>query len=134
MGSVSGVICREKTMKPTPLVRLMALAVSLLAVGGLAEASVRLGTWEASPVPRVVERQPSFGEQLAYLGPEQRREMRQQMRDQWQQSPPSRREERREFREQYRERWQQMPSDDRYRMREEMREQRGRDRGFGGRR
>lgn len=51
------------------------------------------------------------------LPPEERRQMRQQMREHWQQDRELRREERRQ-------RWQDVPPDDRRRMREEMREQR----------
>ena len=51
------------------------------------------------------------------LPPEQRRQMRQQMREYWQQLPP---EERRERRESFR----QMPPEDRSRMRDELRERR----------
>lgn len=133
MGPVNGTDRQEKIMNSRQLARLLALTAGIFAIGGSAEAGVRAGVWDAWGAPGI-ERPHSQGEQWAALGPEQRREMRQQMRDQWQQSPPARQQERREYREQYRERWQQMPSDDRYRMREEMREQRGRDRGFGGRR
>ncbi|MGE5493171.1 MAG: DUF3106 domain-containing protein [Actinomycetota bacterium] len=52
------------------------------------------------------------------LPPEQRQQMRQQMREHWQQMPPEQRQERRE-------RWQQMPSEERQRIREEMRERGG---------
>lgn len=67
---------------------------------------------------------------LAGLPPEQRQQMRQQMREHWQQMPPEQRETRRQ---EFRERWQQVPSDERQRMREEMREHRGGGRYFDGR-
>lgn len=51
------------------------------------------------------------------LPPEERRQMRQQMREHWQQDRELRRDERRQ-------RWQDVPPEDRRRMREEMREQR----------
>ena len=57
----------------------------------------------------------------AQLPPDQRRQMRQEMREQWREMPP---EERRRLHEQHRERWQQMPQEDRQRLREEMRGQR----------
>jgi len=56
------------------------------------------------------------------MPPEQRQQMRQQMREHWQQMPPEQREVRRQ---EYRERWQQLPSDERQRIREEMRERGG---------
>ena len=62
----------------------------------------------------------------AQLPPDQRRQMRQEMREQWQQLPP---EDRQRLREERRERWQQMPQEDRQRMRDEMR---GRRDEFGG--
>lgn len=62
----------------------------------------------------------------AALPPEQRQQMRQQMRQHWQQMPP----EQRDWRRQESQRWpQQVPFDERQRMREEMREQRGGGRG-----
>jgi predicted phage gp36 major capsid-like protein len=54
----------------------------------------------------------------AQLPPDQRRQMRQEMREQWQQMPQ---EDRQRFRDERRERWQQMPQEDRQRMRDEMR-------------
>lgn len=70
-------------------------------------------------------------ERLAGLAPEQRQQMRQQMREHWQQMPPDQRDLRRQDN---RERWQPMPADERQRMREEMRGQRGGNGGrFGGR-
>jgi hypothetical protein len=62
----------------------------------------------------------------AQLPPDQRRQMRQEMREQWQQAPP---EDRQRLRDERRERWQQMPQEDRQRMRDEMR---GRRDEFGG--
>lgn len=63
--------------------------------------------------------------QWGQLPPDQRREIRQQMREHWQQMPQEERQERRErFREERRERheaFRQMPQEDRSRMREELR-------------
>lgn len=56
------------------------------------------------------------------MAPEQRQQMRQQMREHWQQMPPEQRDARRQ---EYRERGQQMPSEERQRIREEMRERGG---------
>jgi predicted phage gp36 major capsid-like protein len=58
------------------------------------------------------------GQVQAQLPPDQRRQMRQEMREQWQQMPQ---EDRQRFRDERRERWQQMPQEDRQRMRDEMR-------------
>lgn len=52
------------------------------------------------------------------LSPEERQQMRQQMREHWQQMPPEQREYRRQ---EMRERWQQMPPEDRQRWREDRR-------------
>ncbi|MDE2440194.1 MAG: hypothetical protein KGP14_04145 [Betaproteobacteria bacterium] len=52
------------------------------------------------------------------LPPDQRREMRQQMRDHWQQERDTRREESAP-------RWRDLPPEDRRRLRDDMREQRG---------
>lgn len=57
----------------------------------------------------------------AQLPPEQRRQMRQEMRERWREMPQ---EDRQRMREQRHERWQQMPQENRQRMREEMRGQR----------
>ncbi len=54
----------------------------------------------------------------AQMPPDQRRQMRQEMREQWRQSPQD---DRQRFREDRREQWRQMPQDDRQRMRDEMR-------------
>ena len=59
---------------------------------------------------------------LPAVPPDQREQMRQQMREHWQQMPPEQREERRQA---ARERWQQMPQEERQRIREEMRERGG---------
>jgi uncharacterized membrane protein len=87
----------------------------------------------AGPVRAQPVRGPGQAVFLAQLEPEQRRMMRDQMREHWQQMPP---EDRQRIREAQRERWQQMPSDDRQRMREEMRaggrEGRGRGGGYRG--
>ena len=57
----------------------------------------------------------------AQMPPDQRRQMRQEMREQWRTVPPD---ERHRLHEERRERWQQMPPEDRQRLREEMRGQR----------
>jgi hypothetical protein len=62
------------------------------------------------------------GSVSAQLPPDQRRQMRQEMRDYWRQAPPD---DRQRFREERRA----MPPDDRQRMRDEMR---GQQRGYGG--
>jgi len=53
----------------------------------------------------------------AQMPPDQRRQMRQEMREQWRQTPQ---EDRQRMRDEPRERWQ-MPQEDRQRMRDEMR-------------
>jgi hypothetical protein len=53
----------------------------------------------------------------AQMPPEERRQMRQEMREQWRQMPQ---EDRQRMRDDHRERWQ-MPQEDRQRMRDEMR-------------
>ena len=58
------------------------------------------------------------GTAYAQLPPDQRRQMRQEMREQWQQMPQ---EDRQRFRDERRERWQQMPQEDRQRLRDELR-------------
>lgn len=58
------------------------------------------------------------------LPPEQRRQMRQQMREHWQQAPPEERQRMREERREQRDTLQQMPPEDRSRMRDELRGQR----------
>lgn len=58
------------------------------------------------------------------LPPEQRQEMRDQMREHWRQMPPERREWAREHFHEQRERWQQLPPEQRQRLRDEMHEQR----------
>lgn len=58
------------------------------------------------------------GSASAQVPPDQRRQMRQEMRDYWRQAPP---EERQRYRENRRDGWQSMPQDDRQRMRDEMR-------------
>jgi len=60
------------------------------------------------------------------LPPDQRRQMRQEMRDQWQRNPQD---DRARYRDDRQGRWQQMPQEDRQRMRDEMR---GRRDDFGG--
>jgi uncharacterized membrane protein len=87
-----------------PLAALL-VAATLLAAGGVARAEFRR---EAGAAPLVV----------AQLPPDQRRLMRQEMREHWQQIPPD---ERQRLRDGRRERWEQMPPEDRQRLREEMR-------------
>jgi hypothetical protein len=106
-----------------------ALWIGAGAIVGIARADIRplpvQAAWQ--PVPEamplgVPERLVGARyEQLAQwntLPPEQRQQMRQQMREHWQQMPPEQRQERRE-------RWQQVPSEERQRIREEMRERGG---------
>ncbi|MBP9228282.1 MAG: DUF3106 domain-containing protein [Azonexus sp.] len=54
----------------------------------------------------------------AQMPPDQRRQMRQEMREQWRPMPQD---DRQRFREDRREQWRPMPQDDRKRMRDEMR-------------
>jgi hypothetical protein len=89
------------------------VAATLLAAGGAVRAEFRR---EAGAMPL----------ELAQLPPDQRRLMRQEMREHWQQMPP---EDRQRLRDERRQRWQQMPPEDRQRLREEMR---GRRDDFGG--
>ena len=83
----------------------------------------------------------------AQMPPDQRRQMRQEMREQWRAVPPDERhrlheerserwqqmppEDRQRMREGNRERWQPMPPEDRQRMRDEMRARRGEGGGYG---
>jgi hypothetical protein len=98
-----------------PLVALL-VAATLLAAGSMARAEFRR---EAGAEPLVV----------AQLPPDQRRLMRQEMREHWRQMPPDerqrlpdgRRERWQQMPPQDRQRWQQMPPEDRQRLREEMR-------------
>jgi hypothetical protein len=73
--------------------------------------------------------------QYEQLPHDQRREMRRQMREHWQQMPQEQRQDRRErYRDERRERhdaFQQMPSEDRRRMRDELRGRRDNGDGFG---
>ncbi len=100
----------EHTMK-RPLLFSLLLALNL--VGSVGSVAWAQGGWRDLP-------------------PDERRQMRQQMRDHWQQMPPEQRqlirEERRERRERH-EAFQQMPPEDRYRLREEMRGRPGDERG-----
>jgi uncharacterized membrane protein len=66
------------------------------------------------------------GSASAQVPPDQRRQMRQEMRDYWRQAPQD---DRQRYRENRRDNWQPMPQDDRQRMRDEMR---GRRDGYGG--
>lgn len=104
-----------------PMMRLLRFACCLLllatlmpVVSGEARAQMRR---ENTATSSLVEVQ---------LPPDQRRQMRQEMREHWQRMPP---EQRARFREERRERLQQMPPEDRQRLREEMR---GRREDFGG--
>lgn len=54
----------------------------------------------------------------AQIPPDQRRQMRQEMREQWRQMPQG---DHQRFRDDRRGQWRQMPQDDRQRMRDEMR-------------
>jgi len=89
-------------MKPVPasiaMKRCLVLCLLLLSLFGTAGAGWAQGYWRDLP-------------------PEERRQMRQQMREHWQQDRDIRRDERRQ-------RWQDVPPEDRRRMREEIREQR----------
>lgn len=103
-----------------PVARMLMLAAGVWVLGATAPAQARQdgsawsrGQWQAGGEPRRYS---------VALPPEQRQQMRQQMREHWQQMPPEQRDARRQ---EFRERWQQMPSDERQRLREEMREQRG---------
>lgn len=78
--------------------RRLVLSLLLLSLYGAAGASWAQGYWRDLP-------------------PEERRQMRQQMREHWQQDREVRRDEGRQ-------RWQDVPPEDRRRMREEIREQR----------
>lgn len=92
--------------------RFLLLAVTLCVLSGTAQAEFSQGA--AIQLA-----------QYEQLPPEQRREMRRQMREHWQQMPEEQRQERRERfrddRQNRREAFQQMPHEDRQRMREELR-------------
>jgi uncharacterized membrane protein len=64
------------------------------------------------------------GQARAQLPPDERRQLRQEMRDHWQQLPPEERQRFRQERQERRESHQQMPAEDRSRLREELRGQR----------
>ena len=73
------------------------------------------------------------GQAQAQLPPDERRQLRQEMRDHWQQLPPEERQRFRQERQDGRESFQQMPAEDRSRLRDELRGQRdGRWAGPGG--
>lgn len=92
--------------------------VALAVVGALAPAAgVLAGEARADPVVL-----------LAQMAPDQRRQMRQEMRDHWRQSPN---EDRQRMRDPGRGYWQPMPPEDRQRMRDEMRARRGDGHGYG---
>jgi len=87
----------------TQVIRLMILVASTWALSAQAQAQVP----DSSPPL-----------QLARLSPEERQQMREQMREHWKQMPP---EERESYRQKRRERWEQMPPEERQRKREERR-------------
>lgn len=62
--------------------------------------------------------------QWQQIPPEERREIRQQLREHWQQGPREERDERYERREEGRNAFHRMPREDRLRLRDELREQR----------
>ena len=64
------------------------------------------------------------GHAQAQLAPDERRQMRQEMRQHWQQLPPEERQRFRQERQERREAFQQMPPEDRSRLRDELRGQR----------
>ena len=73
------------------------------------------------------------GQAQAQLPPDERRQLRQEMRDHWQQLPPEEKQRFRQERQERRESFQQMPPEDRSRLRDELRGQRdGRGGGPGG--
>lgn len=82
-----------RLMKPR-----LVLSILLLSLSGLAGNTLAQGYWGDLP-------------------PEERRQMRQQMREHWQQDDRASR------RDEGRHRWQEVPAEDRRRLREEMREQ-----------
>ena len=61
------------------------------------------------------------GQAQAQLAPDERRQLRQEMRQHWQQLPPEERQRFREERQERREAFQQMPPEDRSRLRDELR-------------
>jgi hypothetical protein len=126
-------------------IRILAVSAMVCSAAGSALADIRPmplgGNWQLPSSEWLVAAPGGRPELLAQWGalppvpPEERQQMRQQMREHWQQMPPEQRDERRR---EARERWQQMPSDERQRIREEMRERGGygdgRHRGHGDRR
>ncbi len=65
-----------------------------------------------------------WGNAAAQLEPDERRQMRQEMREHWQKMPPEERQRLRQERHERSDGLQQMPADDRSRLREELRGQR----------
>jgi uncharacterized membrane protein len=65
-----------------------------------------------------------MGQAQAQLPPDERRQLRQEMREHWQQLPPEERQRFRQERQERRELHQQMPAEDRSRLRDELRGQR----------
>jgi len=61
------------------------------------------------------------GRAQAQLAPDERRQMRQEMRQHWQQLPPEDRQRLRQEHQERRENFQQMPAEDRSRLRDELR-------------
>ena len=110
------------------------LAVVVLAVtGATAHASTSMAesrpTTAFEPVAGEQEAvaRPS-PEQWASLSPEERQQMRSQIRDHWHNMPP---EERQKRREEMHDRWQQMSPEERQQIRETIRERRGGDESAG---
>lgn len=61
------------------------------------------------------------GNAQAQLAPDDRRQLRREMREHWQQLPPDERQRYRQERQERRDHFQQMPAEDRNRLREELR-------------
>lgn len=96
--------------------QLVLLCGAWIGLGGAAHAAVA-----GDAVMQLAQAGPQFGQ----LPPEQRRQLRQQMREHWQQMPQDERQEQRPHfhaeRQERREGFQAMPAEDRNRMRQELR-------------
>ncbi len=101
---------------------LAGIGVAAYAGASLAESRPTIAFEMGSSEPEPVEKAPP--EQWASLSPEERQQMRSQIRDHWRNIPP---EERQKKREDMRERWQQMSPEERQHIRETIRERRGGD-------